>query len=73
MIVAIVIIYILGSIFTYGFVKGVAMKRFSNIPFDNGDNWMACAISIIWPVGLPIFTAIWSDCSTKYWCIRFRK
>ena len=73
MIAALVAIYVVGAIFTYGFVKGIAIKKFPSIDFNRLDESMTIFISVIWPIGLPAFTAIWSDCSTRYWCIRFRK
>ncbi len=71
--IILVILYIAVAIFTYGFMRGTVTKRFPKLDFNSFDNLMSCFISTVWPLGLPIFTLVWSDRSTKYWCIRFRK
>ena len=72
-----VIIYVLGAIFTYGFTKGIILKTFSDVlGWHWFDEMFALGVAIVWPIGLPeiaLLSYFHENRTTIYWCIRFRK
>lgn len=66
-----IVSYLAGATFTYGFSKGLLLNTFPDIETES----YAVFIAIVWPIGLPAI-AILNYChikSTKNWSIRFRK
>ena len=78
MIYLLTIIYILGAVFTYGFVQGTIIKTFpltfSKYGWRNRDKFLPVFCALSWPMGLPavaVFSYFTYGNKTKCWSIRF--
>ncbi len=57
--VLIALVYTSVAIFSYRFMKRRVIDMFPGLPFDTFDKTMSCFLSMIWPLGLPVFFFVW--------------
>ena len=69
-----VIIYMLGAIFTYGFIKGTMIAEFTSVKWNNVSEFILILAALCWTGGLPMLAFLsYRKSKTKNWCLRFRK